>query len=238
MLGKSIFIFGMALVFLGVGFESISASFVVCAIGIANMWISVGVMINLFQDSCNGNNIYRESFVVTSNNYGLINLNIGEGSQISPNSLGSINWSAGPYFIETAIDLTGTGSNHQVMTCNQLLSVPYALYAETSGSSTPGPQGIQGDPGPPGMNGVGVDSTVDNGNGTITFYYSDFTSFTTSLITGTSLMVSFGRDFFFLLCFFFLGALLRPCNCASISGSLTSCFAITYATYHLPPRSS
>ena len=29
------------------------------------------------------------------------------------------------------------------MTCNQLLSVPYALYAETSGSSTPGPQGIQ-----------------------------------------------------------------------------------------------
>jgi len=46
MLGKSIFIFGMALVFLGVGFESISTSFVVCAIGIANMWISVGVMIN------------------------------------------------------------------------------------------------------------------------------------------------------------------------------------------------
>ena len=152
--------------------------------GSAMINTSVGVMINLFQDSCNGNNIYRESFVVTSNNYGLINLNIGEGSQISPNSLGSINWATGPYFIETAIDLTGGGSNHQVMTCNQLLSVPYALYAETSGSSTPGPQGIQGDPGPPGVNGVGVDSTVDNGNGTITFYYSDFTSFTTTDLTG------------------------------------------------------
>ena len=119
---------------------------------------SVGVMINLFQDSCNGNNIYRESFVVTSNNYGLINLNIGEGSQISPNSLGSINWATGPYFIETAIDLTGTGSNHQVMTCNQLLSVPYALYAETSGSSTPGPQGIQGDTGPTGSTGATGDT--------------------------------------------------------------------------------
>ena len=119
---------------------------------------SVGVMINLFQDSCNGNNIYRESFVVISNNYGLINLNIGEGSQISPNSLGSINWATGPYFIETAIDLTGTGSNHQVMTCNQLLSVPYALYAETSGSSTPGPQGIQGDTGPTGSTGATGDT--------------------------------------------------------------------------------
>ena len=36
----------MALVFLGVGLESISTSFVVCAIGIANMWLSVGIMIN------------------------------------------------------------------------------------------------------------------------------------------------------------------------------------------------
>ena len=48
--------------------------------------------------------------MVTSNNYGLINLNMGEGSQISPNSLGSINWATGPYFIETAIDLTGGGT--------------------------------------------------------------------------------------------------------------------------------
>ena len=126
--------------------------------GSAMINTSVGVMINLFQDSCNGNNIYRESFVVTSNNYGLINLNIGEGAQISPNSLGSINWATGPYFIETAIDLTGTGSNHQVMTCSQLLSVPYALYAETSGSSTPGPQGIQGETGPTGLAGATGDA--------------------------------------------------------------------------------
>ena len=46
MLGKSIFLFGMALIFLGVGFESISTSFIVCAIGIFNMWVSVGIMIN------------------------------------------------------------------------------------------------------------------------------------------------------------------------------------------------
>ena len=29
-----------------------------------------------------------------------------------------------------------------------------------------------------------MDGTVDNGNGTITFYYSDFTSFTTTDLTG------------------------------------------------------
>ena len=114
---------------------------------------SVGVMINIYQDSCNGNNVYRETFVVTSNDYGLINLNVGEGQMISPTPLGALNWSSGSFFIETSIDLTGAGSNHQVMTCNQLLSVPYALYAENAGSSTPGPQGVTGPTGSEGSTG-------------------------------------------------------------------------------------
>ena len=85
---------------------------------------SVGVMINIYQDSCNGNNVYRETFVVTSNDYGLINLNVGEGQMISPTPLGALNWSLGSFFIETAIDLTGAGSNFQYMTCSQLLRFP------------------------------------------------------------------------------------------------------------------
>ncbi len=114
---------------------------------------SVGVMINIFQDSCNGNNVYRETFVVTSNDYGLINLNVGEGQMISPTPLGALNWSSGSFFIETAVDLTGAGSNFQYMSCSQLLSVPYALYAENAGSSTPGPQGITGPTGSGGSTG-------------------------------------------------------------------------------------
>jgi hypothetical protein len=114
---------------------------------------TVGIMINIFQDSCGGNGIYRESFIVTSNNYGLINLNIGNGVQLSSQSFSAINWSTGLYFIETAIDLTGTGSNHQFMTCSQLLSVPYALYAESAGNSSPGPTGPTGQIGSTGVTG-------------------------------------------------------------------------------------
>jgi hypothetical protein len=114
---------------------------------------SVGIMINIFQDSCNGNNVYRESYIVTTNDYGLVNLNIGSGIQLSTNSFSAINWSSGSYFIETAVDLNGTGSNHQFINCNQLLSVPYAIYAENAGSSTPGPVGPQGATGAQGVQG-------------------------------------------------------------------------------------
>lgn len=114
---------------------------------------SVGMLINIFKDSCSGNDVYRESYVVTSNDYGLVNLQIGSGLQLSANAFSAINWSSGSFFIETSVDLTGSGSNHQFMSCGQLLSVPYAIYAETSGSSSPGPTGPQGVTGPQGLMG-------------------------------------------------------------------------------------
>ena len=43
-----------------------------------------------------------------------------------------------------------------------------------------GPQGVQGDTG----DALALDSVIDNGNGTVTFNFSDLTSFTTSDITG------------------------------------------------------
>ena len=50
----------------------------------------------------------------------------------------------GPYFIETAADVTG-GTSYTVMGTSQLMSVPYALYAKTSGNGgVAGPQGPAG----------------------------------------------------------------------------------------------
>ena len=119
---------------------------------------SVGVLINIFQDSCNGNDVYRESFIVSTNDYGLINLEIGSGIQLSVSPFSAINWSLGSYFIETSVDINGTGSNHLFMNCNQLLSVPYAIYAETAGNNTPGPTGPQGATGVQGL--IGPTGTV------------------------------------------------------------------------------
>ena len=90
---------------------------------------TVSIMINIFSDSCSGNSVFRENFDVITNDYGLVNLNIGEGLQISNSSFSSIDWSSGSYFIESALDLAGTG-NHTFMTCNKLRSVPYAMFAE------------------------------------------------------------------------------------------------------------
>ena len=112
---------------------------------------SVGLRMTIQQGSIGGTTVYSETFSTTSNAYGLVNLEIGNGTILS-GSFASIDWSAGPYFIETAIDVAG-GTNYAVMGTSQLMSVPYALYAKTSGSSTPGPQGIQGPAGPAGDQG-------------------------------------------------------------------------------------
>jgi len=45
MIGKTLFIFGMGIIFVGVSFEDISVSFFVSAIGIFNMWVGTAIMI-------------------------------------------------------------------------------------------------------------------------------------------------------------------------------------------------
>jgi hypothetical protein len=104
---------------------------------------AVGMRMTIQQGSIGGTAVYSETFATTSNAYGLVNLQIGSGT--SSDDFSTIDWSAGPFFMETAIDLTG-GANYAVMGTSQLMSVPYALYAKTSGNGEgpAGPQGIQG----------------------------------------------------------------------------------------------
>lgn len=74
---------------------------------------------------------YTETHSVKTNDYGLINLNVGEG--ITSDDFTTIEWSEGEYFISIEIDVTG-GSEYVLMGTSQLLSVPFALYAEQAGS--------------------------------------------------------------------------------------------------------
>jgi hypothetical protein len=106
---------------------------------------AVGMQMTIQQGSIGGTTVYQETFAPTTNAYGLVNLEIGSGTVVS-GDFTTIDWSVGPYFIETAVDVTG-GTNYTVMGTSQLMSVPYALYAKTSGSSTPGPAGPMGNDG-------------------------------------------------------------------------------------------
>ncbi|NQX99504.1 MAG: hypothetical protein HRT73_16745, partial [Flavobacteriales bacterium] len=88
------------------------------------------------------------------------NMNIGSGSLVS-GAFSTINWANGPFFLEVEFDPTG-GSAYTSMGTSQLLSVPYALYAKTSGSSIPGPAGAIG---PTGLQGpIGVTGPAGAGN--------------------------------------------------------------------------
>lgn len=112
---------------------------------------NVVVRLSLLQVSSSGNVVFSETHYPTTNDNGLVSIIIGEGKN-EYGSISSIDWSKGPYFIKTEIDPTG-GKNYTLTTTTQLLSVPYALYAERSGSNLPGPKGEQGLQGPAGPKG-------------------------------------------------------------------------------------
>ncbi len=95
----------------------------------------IGLRITI--EDANGTAHYTEVFTPTPTSNGIINLNIG--GQI-PGSLTNIPWDNGAFYIRTEMDPSG-GSNYTVSGLSQLLSVPYALYANQAGSSLTGGTG-------------------------------------------------------------------------------------------------
>ena len=91
---------------------------------------SVGMRMTIMQGSIGGTTVYQETFASTTNAYGLVNLEIGSGTVVS-GDFTNIDWASGPYFIETAVDVTG-GTAYVTMGTSQLMSVPYALHANTA----------------------------------------------------------------------------------------------------------
>ena len=87
----------------------------------------VSVRISILQGSESGNVIFSEIHTPTTNNNGLITIQVGAGTNISGN-INVINWANGPYFIQSETDPNG-GVTYSIASLSQLLSVPYALYA-------------------------------------------------------------------------------------------------------------
>ena len=109
----------------------------------------VGMRISLVQSSPTGTVVYSETQTATTNANGLVSLQIGMGTAVS-GTFASIDWAAGPYYVKTETDLSG-GTNYTIISSNELLSVPYALY---SANGTPGPQGPAGVDGTNGNDGA------------------------------------------------------------------------------------
>lgn len=119
---------------------------------------SIGLQIDIRQSTPNGTIVFSETHTVSTNTFGLFTVMIGAGTpQVA--TLSAIDWASGPYFTEVSMDASG-GTNYVSLGTSQLLSVPYALYAETSGTAGPtgptGPTGIgeTGATGPTGETGA------------------------------------------------------------------------------------
>ncbi|MCF8428080.1 MAG: DUF1566 domain-containing protein [Bacteroidia bacterium] len=95
---------------------------------------TVGMRISILQNSPSGTSVYVETHSPTSNANGLVSIEIGGGLVVS-GSFATINWSDGPYFVKTETDPSG-GNSYSIIGIMQLLSVPYALHANTAESLT------------------------------------------------------------------------------------------------------
>lgn len=94
----------------------------------------VGIQISILEGSINGNALYVETHQIMTNSNGLVTFDIGSGTLVH-GSFSAIQWESGTYFIKSETDISG-GTNYSISGSRQLLSVPYALHANTASEIT------------------------------------------------------------------------------------------------------
>lgn len=96
---------------------------------------------------------YQETKNTTTDEFGMVNLIIGSGVNVggSSTTLEGVDWDGNAKNLVVEVDVKGTCSLFIEISNQPFTYVPYAFYAENSG--TPGPQGPQGPQGPAGPQG-------------------------------------------------------------------------------------
>ena len=86
---------------------------------------SVTVTFDIRQGAVDGTIVYSETHATTTNNYGLLTLQIGTGT--TGDNFSAIDWSTGSYFLSTDVDGNDMGTT-------RLISVPYSLFSDRAGN--------------------------------------------------------------------------------------------------------
>ena len=93
---------------------------------------SIGVRLSILQTTSNGTAVYVETHSKTSNVNGLLILEVGTGT-VTSGTFTTINWSQGPYFLKTEMDVNG-GTSYTITGVTEFVSVPYAKMADNANS--------------------------------------------------------------------------------------------------------
>jgi hypothetical protein len=95
---------------------------------------NIGVRLSILKNNASGISVYTETHAVTTSNLGIINLEIGKGTAVSGN-MQNIAWGSDNFFIKIEMDENG-GSSYTLVGTSQLISVPYALFANSAANGT------------------------------------------------------------------------------------------------------
>ncbi|ALO14318.1 hypothetical protein L21SP5_00646 [Salinivirga cyanobacteriivorans] len=135
-----------------------------------NLLTTESIQLRLSIQDDGSSNHYTELHETTTNEFGQIAIEVGGGTLIS-GDFSTIPWGDTRLWLTTEVSLDG-GTSYSQLGQAPLLAVPYALYAAS------------GEPGPAGN---GIQNVIDNGDGTLTFEFTDSTSYTTPNLAGPTL---------------------------------------------------
>jgi hypothetical protein len=114
----------------GVGYQGVATD----ANGIELVNQAISIRASILSASANGTVEWEETHATSTDTFGLFTLTIGQGTSTGNGvqlSFSDISWGTNTHYLKIEMDVTG-GANYSFMGTNQMMSVPYALYAESA----------------------------------------------------------------------------------------------------------
>ena len=96
---------------------------------------NITIRASILSTSANGNLEWEETHSATTDQFGLFNVVIGQGTNTTNGATANfddMDWGSGNHFLKIEMDATG-GTNYAIIGTTQMRSVPYALYAKSAG---------------------------------------------------------------------------------------------------------
>jgi microcystin-dependent protein len=96
---------------------------------------NISIRASVLSTSANGNLEWEETHSATTDQFGLFNVVIGQGTNTTNGATATfddMDWGSADHYLKIEMDATG-GTNYAMIGTTQMMSVPYALYAKSAG---------------------------------------------------------------------------------------------------------